>query len=94
MASTSPDGGFDRSNKTPYTFQWNVAVEHSFAKETSLQIGYVGNRSVHQLTTSDINEVPQSLWTEAAFGNPALDPNAPSACLSWSLVAELLPAVQ
>lgn len=81
MASTSPDGGFDPSNKTPYTFQWNVAVEHSFAKETSLQVGYVGNRSVHQLTTSDINEVPQSLWTDAAFGNPALDPNAPSACL-------------
>ena len=66
-AATSPDGGFDKSNKTPYTFQWNVAVEQSLAKETSLQLAYVGNRSVHQLTTSDINEVPQSSWTACAF---------------------------
>ena len=66
-AATSPDGGFDRSNKTPYTFQWNVAVEQSLAKESSLQLAYVGNRSVHQLTTSDINQVPQSNWTACAF---------------------------
>ncbi len=66
-AVTSPDGGFDSSDKTPYTLQWNVAVEHSFAKETSLQLAYVGNRSVHQLTTSDINEVPQSSWGACAF---------------------------
>ena len=66
-AATSPDGGFDPSNKTPYTFQWNMAVEHSFAKETSLQLAYVGNRSVHQQTTSDINEVPMSSWTDCAF---------------------------
>jgi hypothetical protein len=46
-----------------------VAVEHSFAKETSLQLAYVGNRSVHQQTTSDINEVPQSSWGTCAFGN-------------------------
>ena len=44
-----------------------MAVEHSFARETSLQLAYVGNRSVHQQTTSDINEVPQSSWTDCAF---------------------------
>jgi carboxypeptidase family protein len=66
-ASTSPDGGIDASSKTPYTLQWNLAVEHSFARETSLQIAYVGNRSVHQLTTSDINEVPQSQWGACSF---------------------------
>ena len=66
-AVTSPDGGFDRAARTPYTFQWNVAVEHSFAKETSLQVAYVGNRSVHQQTTSDINEVPVSSWSQCAF---------------------------
>lgn len=66
-AVTSPDGGTDPSDKTPYTLQWNVAVEHSFAKETSLELAYVGNRSVHQLTTSDINEVPQGDWATCAF---------------------------
>ena len=66
-AVTSPDGGFDRAARTPYTLQWNVAVERSLAKETSLQVAYVGNRSVHQQTTSDINEVPTSSWTACAF---------------------------
>jgi hypothetical protein len=66
-AVTSPDGGFDPAVRTPYTLQWNMAVEHSFAKETSLQLAYVGNRSVHQLTTSDINEVPLGSWTACAF---------------------------
>jgi len=66
-AVTSPDGGVDKAARTPYTLQWNMAVEHSFAKETSLQLAYVGNRSVHQLTTSDINEIPQSSWTACAF---------------------------
>ena len=79
-AVTSPDGGFDKAARTPYTLQWNLAVEHSFAKETSLQLAYVGNRSVHQLTTSDINEVPQSLWSDAAFSNVTADPSAPSPC--------------
>ncbi|HXJ91196.1 MAG TPA: carboxypeptidase regulatory-like domain-containing protein [Candidatus Binatia bacterium] len=66
-AATSPDGGFDRSNRTPYTYQWNFAVEQSLAKQSSLQLAYVGNRSKHQLTTSDINEVPTSSWTTCAF---------------------------
>jgi Carboxypeptidase regulatory-like domain len=66
-ASVSPDGGFDPSNTTPYSLQWNVSVEHSFAKETTLELAYVGNRSVHQLTTSDINEVPQSSWAACSF---------------------------
>jgi Carboxypeptidase regulatory-like domain len=68
-AATSPAGGVDPSNTTPNSWQWNVSVEHSFARETSLQIGYVGNRAIHQLTTSDINEVPPDLWADAAFGN-------------------------
>jgi hypothetical protein len=63
----SPTGGKDPSNATPNSWQWNVAVEHSIAKETSLEIAYVGNRAVHQVTTSDINEVPQSQWTACSF---------------------------
>jgi hypothetical protein len=66
-AAASPAGGIDPSNVVPNSWQWNVSVEHSFAKETSLQIAYVGNRAIHQLTTSDINEVPPSLWGVCAF---------------------------
>jgi hypothetical protein len=66
-ARTSPIGGADPRNAVPNSWQWNLSVEHSFAKETSLQLAYVGNRAVHQLTTSDINQVPPSLWAQCAF---------------------------
>jgi hypothetical protein len=67
QAATSATGGVDPSNSVPNSWQWNVTVEHSFARETSLQLGYVGNRAIHQLTTSDINEVPQNQWAACAF---------------------------
>jgi hypothetical protein len=77
QASTSALGGVDPSNTTPNSWQWNVTVERSLAKEMSLQIGYVGNRAIHQLTTSDINEVAPSLWGAAAFSNQ-VDPTNPN----------------
>ncbi len=77
QASTSALGGVDPSNTTPNSWQWNVTVERSLAKEMSLQIGYVGNRAIHQLTTSDINEVAPNLWGAAAFSNQ-VDPNDPT----------------
>jgi len=67
QASTSALGGVDPSNTTPNSWQWNVTVERSLAREMSLQIGYVGNRAIHQLTTSDINEVSPSQWGACAF---------------------------
>ena len=67
QAATSPTGGIDPNSNVPNTWQWNLSVEHSFARETSLQLAYVGNRSIHQLTTSDINEVPQSQWAACSF---------------------------
>jgi hypothetical protein len=67
QAATSALGGFDPSSNLPNSWQWNVSVEHSFMKDSSLQIGYVGNRAIHQLTTSDINEVPQDKWVDCAF---------------------------
>jgi hypothetical protein len=69
QAATSATGGVDPSNTMPNSWQWNLSVERSLAKELTWQVGYVGNRAVHQLTTSDINEVPQSLWGDAAFSN-------------------------
>jgi len=53
--SASPAGGRDPSNKIPNSWQWNASVEHTFARETSLQIGYVGNRAIHQTSNYDLN---------------------------------------
>jgi hypothetical protein len=66
-AAVSPSGGVDPTNTTAYSLQWNVSVEQSLRRDTTLEIAYVGNRAVHQLTTADINEVPQSSWTACAF---------------------------
>jgi hypothetical protein len=84
-ASVSPDGGVDPSTTTPYSLQWNLSVERSFAKETTLELAYVGNRSVHQLTTSDINEVPQSSWGACSFMSScnSLRPYSNYGFLTW-----------
>jgi hypothetical protein len=85
QASTSALGGVDPSNTMPNSWQWNVTVEHSLAKETSLQIGYVGNRAIHQLTTSDINEVAPAQWGTCAFMSScnSLRPYPNDGFLTW-----------
>jgi hypothetical protein len=67
QAATSATGGVDPSNTMPNSWQWNLSVERSLAKEMSFQVAYVGNRAIHQLTTSDINEVPPDQWGACAF---------------------------
>jgi hypothetical protein len=53
--SASPGGGFSTDSNMPNSWQWNLAVEHTFAKETALQVAYVGNSAIHQLNSYDIN---------------------------------------
>jgi hypothetical protein len=67
VGGTSPAGGYDPSNIVANSLQWNVTLEHSFAKSTTLEVGYVGNHALHQLNNYDINYVPQSRWLNAAF---------------------------
>ena len=85
QAATSATGGVDPSNTMPNSWQWNVSVERSLAKETNLQIAYVGNRAIHQLTTSDINEVAPSQWVDCSFMSNcnALRPYPNDGFLTW-----------
>ncbi len=53
--SASPGGGFSPESTMPNSWQWNLAVEHSFARETAFQVAYVGNSAIHQLNSYDIN---------------------------------------
>ena len=48
----------DHNLKTPNTMLWNFNVQQELAQKVVLQIGYVGNRSVHQLQLLDINQPP------------------------------------
>ena len=63
----SPAGGRDPGNKVPNSWQWNLTIEHSFAKDTALQIGYVGNSAIHQTSSYDMNQLDPSLWPQGAF---------------------------
>lgn len=66
-ASTSPSGGRSPRAVTPNSWQWNLSIEQQLARNTALQVGYVGNVGNHQTTTYDTNQVPDSLFATGAF---------------------------
>jgi hypothetical protein len=66
-ASTSPSTGRSPRAVTPNTWQWNLSMEQQLARNTSLQVGYVGNVGIHQTSTYDINQVPESGFGLGAF---------------------------
>jgi hypothetical protein len=53
--------GFDTANTTPYVQQWNFDVQHAFASNWVLDVGYVGSTGQHLFLRRDYN-------------TPALDP--------------------
>lgn len=56
--TTSPSGGRDPRALLPNSWQWNATVEQGFARDTTLSLGYIGNRSVHLSSSFDINQIP------------------------------------
>jgi len=66
-ASTSPSNGRSPRGIAPNSWQWNVSVEQQVARNTALQVGYVGNVGIHQTTTYDINQVPESGFVLGSF---------------------------
>ncbi len=65
--SASPAGGYDPSNTVPMSMQWNLTLEQEVAKNSVLQISYVGNRGEHLTSSYDINGVTQANWAAATF---------------------------
>jgi len=72
--SAAPSGGYDPSSNVSNSLQWNLTYEVAvpkMGKNTTLEVGYVGNNAVHQLNVYNLNYVPQALWGPASFmGNP------------------------
>jgi Carboxypeptidase regulatory-like domain/TonB-dependent Receptor Plug Domain len=66
-ASTSPNDGRSPRAVTPNSWQWNLSIEQQLARNTALQVGYVGNVGNHQTTTYDTNQVPDSAFATGAF---------------------------
>jgi hypothetical protein len=42
---------------TAYTEQWNLNVQHGFGQSTVLQVGYIGNRGLHESPFNELNPI-------------------------------------
>jgi hypothetical protein len=67
--SVSPNAAKDPSAVTPNSWQWNFSVERELARNTALQLGYVGNTGIHLTSMADLNAVPEANWLQGAFLN-------------------------
>src|SRR6185503_5993246 len=53
----------------PNAWQWNVTVDQQLWKDSVIELGYVGNRALHQLISKDVNQVlPQNRVAAALCG--------------------------
>ncbi|HEY3122310.1 MAG TPA: carboxypeptidase regulatory-like domain-containing protein [Vicinamibacteria bacterium] len=53
-----PQYGLDTSGKMGYTWQWNLTVQREIARNTTLEVGYVGSKGSHLQRSHDANQVP------------------------------------
>jgi carboxypeptidase family protein len=76
--AVSPNFAKDPRGVTPNSWQWNATLEHEIAKNTTVELGYVGNAGIHLTSMEDLNEIPQAGWLQGAFvsgsGQNALRP--------------------
>lgn len=67
--SVSPSYGKNPRAVVPNSWQWNVTVEQELARNTTLEVGYVGNTGVHLTSMYDLNPIPQSNWAQSVFAS-------------------------
>jgi len=65
--SVSPNFGRIPKAVTPNSWQWNATIEQEIRRNTSLEVGYVGNVGNHLTSMLQLNPVPQSHWVDAVF---------------------------
>lgn len=73
VISGAPGGAPSRSTNPeallPNAWQWNLTVDQQLWKDAVLEVGYVGNRALHQLISYDANPVLPQNRLAAAFCN-------------------------
>jgi hypothetical protein len=65
--SVSPSASKDPRAIVPNSWQWNFSIEREMVRNTSLQLGYVGNAGIHLTSMADLNRVSPANWANAAF---------------------------
>jgi hypothetical protein len=78
-ASVSPSANKATGGFLPNAWQWNVSVEQQVARNTTIQIGYVGNTGVHLTSMRDANAVTEAGFLQGAFlAGTAINPLRPA----------------
>jgi hypothetical protein len=75
-ASVSPNATKTTGGFIPNSWQWNLTVEQQVARNTTLELGYVGNIGEHLTSQYDSNSIPQTNWLNAAFAPDAATENS------------------
>jgi len=65
--AVSPSAAKDPRAIVPNSWQWNFSVEQEVVRNTTLQIGYIGNAGIHLTSMADANEVSPVNWPNSAF---------------------------
>jgi hypothetical protein len=65
--SVSPSAAKDPRAVVPNSWQWNLSVEQQLARNTSLEVGYVGNSGIHLTSMADLNRIDPSNWIYGSF---------------------------
>ncbi len=65
--AVSPNYGKDMRAIMPNSWQWNLTVEQELARNTTVEVGYVGNTGIHLTSMYDLNPIPQSNWAQVGL---------------------------
>jgi hypothetical protein len=72
-----PTIGNELGNKVPNSWQFNLSVQRELWRDAVLEVGYVGNRGIHLLVHSDVNDVAPA--NRVAYFEASGDANARAA---------------
>jgi hypothetical protein len=66
-ASVSPSYSKSTGGHIPNSWQYNISIEQEIARNTTIQVGYVGNAGIHLTDSRDTNPIPDNNWLQASF---------------------------
>lgn len=73
----TPTFAADTNDKIQGSYQWNFTIERQLARDTKLELTYVGNRGVHLPIQFNLNQTPLADFAE--FQRIAFSPNSNNA---------------
>lgn len=82
-------GGYGINNKLPYTENWTLDVQYQFANNWMAELGYVGNRGIHEVLPVPFNQpliaTPQSPVNNQIYSYGGTSPLQAANCYSGCL---------